>query len=96
MEVEARPVGVPFDGSNTQGWGAFVVPEPGLIRLTRFESLIRGVQYHWRVRWRYDPATTPWMPASRWVTMPWNGWNEADLRSRGSRIMLPSVLRDYD
>jgi len=26
--------------------------------------------YHWRIRLRYDPVTTPWLPASRWVTVP--------------------------
>jgi len=29
------------------------------------------------------------------VTIPWNGWNETDLRTVGSRISLPVVMRDY-
>jgi hypothetical protein len=51
--------------------------------------------YHWRIRLRYDPVTTPWMPASRWVTVPWNGWNEADFRLPGHRVFVPLVLRNY-
>jgi hypothetical protein len=50
--------------------------------------------FHWRLRWIYDPATTPFMPASRWVTVPWNGWNEMDLRPSGVCISLPVILRD--
>jgi len=53
-----------------------------------------GTTYHWRLRFAYRPATTPWMPASRWVTMPWNGWNEEDLRTPGSRIYVPAVMRN--
>ena len=37
--------------------------------------------YHWRVRLRYHPATTPFQQYSRWLTNPWNGWNEARLRT---------------
>jgi hypothetical protein len=36
------------------------------------------------------------MPASRWLTMPWNGWNEQDLRTGGAIIFLPLILRNYD
>ena len=36
------------------------------------------------------------MPASRWVTVPWNGWNEQDLRTGGGLALLPIVLNDYD
>jgi hypothetical protein len=57
--------------------------------------LVPSIPYHWRGRWRYDPVTTPWMPASRWVTMPWNGWTEADFPMGGDRTMLSVVLREY-
>ena len=50
---------------------------------------------HWRVRLRYHPATTPWQQTSRWLTMPWNGWSEQDLRTGtafyGTRVYLPVV-----
>jgi hypothetical protein len=37
----------------------------------------------------------PFMPASRWVTMPWTGWNEQDFRTGGDRILLPVVVRNH-
>lgn len=49
------------------------------------DELVTGLKantlYHWRVRLRYQPATTPFQPYSRWLTNPWNGWNEARLRT---------------
>ena len=59
-------------------------------------DLHADMPYHWQVRWRYNPATTPFMPGSRWLTMPWNGRNEQDLRTGGTRIQLPLVLRNYE
>jgi hypothetical protein len=47
------------------------------------------------MRLRYDPATTPFVLASRWITRPWNGWNETDLRTvAGTHVVLPLVLRN--
>jgi len=37
--------------------------------------------YHWRVRLLYRPGNALGQPASRWVTIPWAGWNETDLRT---------------
>jgi hypothetical protein len=81
LQWEAKPLGNLFDGTGlgtaaawkdteTTGWGAselVVVPS-------------WGPQVHWRVRHLYNPVTTPFMPKSRWITRPWNGWQEADLR----------------
>jgi len=44
-------------------------------------SLVPGTRYHWRVRLVYDPASVPFVKRSRWVTMPWGGWQEAMLRT---------------
>ena len=53
----------------------------------QLDELIDGLQqdtlYHWRVRLLYHPATTPFQQTSRWLTNPWNGWNEARLRTAG-------------
>jgi hypothetical protein len=49
--------------------------------------------YHWRVRWVYNPATTPFMPASRWYFLPYHGWNEADYRTLGCLVFLPVVVK---
>lgn len=94
FEIEAKPLGMPFDGSDTQRWGSYDYLAYGSDPWKYVSGLIPDVPYHWRMRWRYDPATTPWMPASRWMTVPWNGWNEADFRTGGSRIMLPLVIRN--
>ena len=40
--------------------------------------------YHWRVRLRYDPVTVPFQQASRWLTMPRAGLQEAMLRTADS------------
>ena len=32
------------------------------------------------MRLHYHPATTPFQGYSRWLTVPWNGWAEQDLR----------------
>jgi hypothetical protein len=94
LECEAKPLGARFTGSDIQYWGDNQNAVPGTDKYIVPHDLLFGTPYHWRVRWRYDPATTPFMPASRWLTMPWNGWNETDFRTSGSRIMLPLLLRD--
>jgi hypothetical protein len=48
----------------------------------RVDALDPGTSYHWRVRLLYDPTAVPWQPAGRWFTRPWNGRQEADLRTR--------------
>ena len=95
LECEPKPLGTGFTGSDTQAWGSSMLAVPGDDKYIVPHGLLYGTPYHWRVRWRYDPVTTPFMPASRWITVPWNGWNETDLRTGGSRVMLPVVLRDY-
>ena len=95
LECEPKPQGTEFDGSDTQFWGGSQLSVPGHDKYIVPHDLFYGTPYHWRVRWRYDPVTTPFMPASRWLTVPWNGWGETDLRTSGSRVMLPMVLRDY-
>ena len=44
-------------------------------------GLSRGTPYHWRMRLRYASASTPFAQASRWLTMPWKGWQETMLRT---------------
>ena len=96
LEAEVKPLGVRLTGSQTVLLGFYHHPPSGTDLILRLTDLAADTPYHWRVRWRYNPATTPFMPASRWVTMPWNGWNEQDLRTGGSRVMLPLVIRDSD
>jgi hypothetical protein len=96
LEAEVKPLGVRLNGSQTVLLGFYHYPPPGADLYLRLTDLSADTPYHWRVRWRYNPATTPFMPASRWVTIPWNGWNEQDLRTGGSRVMLPLVIRNFD
>jgi hypothetical protein len=35
--------------------------------------------YHWRLRLHYDSDKTPFAQHSRWMTIPWHGWQEAHL-----------------
>jgi hypothetical protein len=50
---------------------------------------------------RYHPASVPYQPYSRWMHMPWNGWQEADLRTNGFqavgyRVALPLILCEFE
>jgi hypothetical protein len=93
-ETEVKPLGTPFNGRHTIWWGFWQSVVPGAERYTTFASLSADTAYHWRVRVHYSPVSTPFMPASRWLTMPWNGWNETDLRTPGTRVFLPLVVRN--
>jgi hypothetical protein len=73
----------------------------GVILLTpkAMTGLSPGTVYHWRARLRYQPATVPFQPFSRWVTIPWNGWNEGDLRTDGTKptaVFLPLVVHGFE
>jgi hypothetical protein len=53
-----------------------------------------GTQYHWRVRFHHSPVTSPFdPPRSRWYHTPWNGWNEADLRTPYVTTYLPLIRK---
>jgi len=95
FEIETKPLRTGFDGENT--WvpgGQWNNPELG-IGTSMISSQISSCNpFHWRLRVLYRPSTTPFMPASRWMTIPWNGWNEMDLRPSGMCVSLPIILRD--
>jgi hypothetical protein len=96
QEAEIKPLGVPFNGADTRWWGFWQSVVPGTDRYMAFSHLSAGTPYHWRIRLHYDPATTPFMPTSRWITRPWNGWTETDLRTPvGNGVVLPLVLRNH-
>lgn len=78
-EWEIKPLGRPFDGSDTQtgsDWSDTGVTGVAIDQL--IENLDPAV-YHWRARLRYETAA--FQQFSRWFTVPRNGWNEADLRT---------------
>ena len=92
-QFEVRERGVLFDGTHLTAWSFWDNLVPGTDRGTNLYYLKAGTAYHWRMRIRYDPVTTPFMPSSRWFTRPWNGWNETDFRTEEARIFLPLLLR---
>jgi hypothetical protein len=52
--------------------------------------------YHWRVRLLYRPGNALGQSASRWIHIPWGGWNETDLRTSWKRVVyLPLVVRNH-
>jgi hypothetical protein len=92
-ESELKPLGQRFDGTDTARWRVYYSANGQMTYMLRHLSSYDTL-YHWRIRLRYDPVTTPWMPASRWVTVPWNGWNEADFYLLPScQVFLPVVVR---
>jgi uncharacterized repeat protein (TIGR01451 family) len=84
LQWEVKPLATPLDGSGTQaatGWSDSGTAGAALNEL--ISGLSPSTMHHWRVRLLYHPATTPFQGASRWFTIPWNGWQEADLRTFG-------------
>jgi len=82
LEWEVKPLGTPFDGTDTQQSASWMDTSTAGAELDELvSSLSFTTPYHWRVRLFYHPATTPFQHYSRWLTMPWNGWNETDLRT---------------
>jgi hypothetical protein len=93
LEWEVKPLGTLFDGTGTRQSATWVDTGATGADLNELVSgLAFDTAYHWRVRLHYHPATTPFQQYSRWLTMPWNGWTEQDLRT-GSPTYLPLVLR---
>jgi hypothetical protein len=81
LETEALPFGTVFTGTGT---GLSTVQDSGVAGYDFNElksSLTHYTMYHWRERLRFSKVKTPLLPASRWYTVPRNGWNEADLRT---------------
>jgi hypothetical protein len=97
FEIESKPLHQRFTGSGTfipGGSQLWFKPILGSGTTMSSGKLIPDVPYHWRLRTIYNPGTTPFMPASRWITIPWNGWNEQDLRTAGGRIFLPALHKN--
>lgn len=47
--------------------------------------------WHWRARVLYNSATCPYQIHGPWITIPWNGWQEGDVRLGPSSYV---ILRD--
>ena len=66
LEVEAKPVGVPFDGTGTVLGGVWVDTILDSVT-TSVTGLQPDTAYHWRARLRFDPAKNPSQTKGRWV-----------------------------
>jgi hypothetical protein len=98
LEWETKPLGSLFDGRDTGQSSVWTDTGTAGAELNEWVGDLQPhTAYHWRLRLRYQPAMTPFQQHSRWLTMPWNGWEEKDLHTglqpRRS-IYLPVVLRD--
>lgn len=96
LEWEVKPLGTLFDGTGTQQSASWVDTGTAGVELDELvDDLSPGMAYHWRMRLHYHPTAALFQPHSRWLTVPWNGWNEQDLRTSPPTIYLPLVLRLY-
>ena len=94
LEWEVKPLGVLFNGSGTQRSAAWMdtgTTGAGLDELVT--SLAARTAYHWRLRVLYNSVSTPFAQHSRWLTQPWNGWNETRIRTAPLRVYLPLTSR---
>jgi hypothetical protein len=82
LEWELKPLGVGFDGLDTQFGSEWLYTGTDGIALDQLVfPPAAQTTYHWRARVRYRAATTPYQRSGRWLTMASNGLQEADLRT---------------
>jgi hypothetical protein len=93
-QCEVKALGSNFDGTGLLQTGWYITGLTGKELLQFSPLLSTGVNYHWRRRLKFDPITNPFMPVySRWMHIPWSGWNEADLRRPAFTIYLPLLRK---
>ena len=92
LQIEIEPLGNLFTGDYSFEWSGYLANNIGSDAYIQPFYLPGGTNHHWRLLWFYNPATTPWMPASRWVSLPYHGWNEAHFRTEYYWAHLPIVL----
>jgi hypothetical protein len=92
LETEIEPLGTQLIGDYSFSWGGPANYSIGHDTYISPFNLEGGTPHHWCLRWYYNPATTPWMPASRWVSLPYHGWNEAHFRTDFYWVHLPIVM----
>jgi len=87
LECEVKPLGIDFNGSDTVVTANWVDSgTTGVLLNELISGLSEKTLYHWRVRLLYHPISTPLQRYSRWLTIPLNGWNEADVRTASSTL----------
>jgi hypothetical protein len=93
FQWQVAPLGTPFTATSIvsgtlSGWS-----NTGSVLCLNLSGLTPGTPYHWRMRTLYRASNPMGQPASRWVHVPWNGWNEQDFRTLYLTVYLPLVLR---
>ena len=98
MEWEVLPLSFLLKGSYISQGGNILEITP-TIPVTLVENvggLLPGPAYHWRMRLKYDPNRSPFHRYTRWITIPWNGVQEARFRTGASpRIISIDELKMY-
>jgi hypothetical protein len=89
FNTECKKLSQFFETSNS--YTAYASSEHGYV--LNIGNLSPGTPHHWRVRVKYQTASVPFLVYSRWTTMPWNGWNEADFRTMPVLLYLPVVRK---
>ena len=91
LQLEIKTLQNPFNASGlltTPAW--WYTGLNGNVINYSYTPLEYGKQHHWRVRFKYSPVSNLFAPPySRWYHMPWNGWNEADLRGAFYKVYIP-------
>ncbi len=89
LQWQIAPLGTPFPATPgvsgaESGWTDAL---PGTVITRNVAGLEPGTSYHWRVRLLYRPNRLG-QTASRWIHIPWNGWQETDFRT-----LPPTLVR---
>ena len=95
LEWEVKQFPTNFTGTGTEQNTSWIDTGVGGIPVqsTKF-GLIMNTPYHWRIRIKYNLVANPLSPPnSRWFHMPWNGWNELDLKT--ATISQPPIRQIY-
>jgi hypothetical protein len=102
LEWQVARLGLPFThlsviSGRTADWSDTGV-EGATIAHT-VSGLNPGTRYHWRLRLIYEPGSVLGQPASRWVHVPWDGWQQQDFRTGGElqqpfELYLPFTIRE--
>jgi len=94
LEWEVKPLGALLDGTGTQVSPSWMdTGTAGVAFDELVTSLAQQTVYHWRVRLHYHPAAAPPQQRSRWLTVPWGGWQEGMLRT-GPHLMAAGRVPD--
>ena len=90
---EVKRLAQTFDGSSSYSTGYPYSTRTGAT-WQEWAGVGKDSHYHWRVRIKHSPVTSPFAPPlSRWLHIPWNGWNEADLTTGKYYLYAPLIKR---